>query len=237
MADNPLKRPGTYVDTSPERLLYEERHCGSGWTTVVLFWLGLVLIAVGLASSPVVIAVGATMAICAAVYLAAVRPIGIRVTTKRVTVGALAFADGRDVAMGTRKDGTVPQRRWVYSCGWEGIRSVVIVTGRQAIKNASMEAGFATDPTGGGVVASPSSNPLGLLVLPGARTLLTIRVDPALAQYPRARQKRRHFWHESQIIGAPTRHPEKLRAALASFPTAERITAEITPSTTDNSFY
>ena len=234
MTANPLKRPGTYLDDSPERVLYEERHSATGLPVLATFWsgVGLALLGVLLAltgGSPafsVVAVMGAIVAAFAALFFVALRPIGIRITTRRVTVGALAFADGRDVA-GTRRDGTVPSRRWVYSCGWEGVRSIVIATGGGEAKRLLTEANGGIRPYATGLLADRPSTPLGLLVVPGARTVLAVRVDPACAEYPRARQRKGRRYTESPVLGVPTRHPEKLRQALASFPAAARITDEI----------
>ena len=236
MTDNPLKRPGSYVDDSPEQLLYEERHCAIGRPVTTAFWsgIGLALVGVllamvsGYSSFYIATIMGGVVVAYAVLFFVALRPFGIRITTKRVIVGAIAFSDGRDVAAGTRRDGTVPPRRWVYSCDWEGIRSIVIATGAGEAKRLFDESRDRTNLSSTGVVPNKWSTPLGILRVPGAPTMLAVRVDPDVAQYPRARQKRRKFWTESPVLGVPTRHPKKLRQALASFPRADSITNEIT---------
>ena len=235
MADTPAQRPGTSIDTEPETLLYEERRSAQRWPLVVPGLLGPVLMVVG----PVLVFVAQVGALIGVSVVGLVlwlatnsneyamhRRTGIRITTKRITVGAVARLDDRDPAQSPSLGSPRHLSACAFSCDWDGVQSVTIVTDPHAIAAMRM------DPQNlrtrldrfMGQRREVVPHKMGLLVPPYAKALLVIHVDKSVAHFPE--QPARKFgavYLTWPIWVVPTRHPEELRRALASFPPAASV--------------
>ena len=237
MADTPAQRPGTSIDTEPETLLYEERRSAQRWPLVVPGLLGAVLIVGGLvlaftfrAQAFVLVWVSFAGLV---VWLTTNgneyflhRRTGIRISTKRVVIGAVARLDDRDSTEGPSLGTVTRLARCAFSCDWEGVQSVTIVTDPHAIAAMRQDpANLKTQPPRrGGKPKAAVMHKMGLLVPPHAKALLVIHVDKSVARFPE--QPARKFggvYLTWPIWVVPTRHPEELRRALASFPPAASV--------------
>jgi hypothetical protein len=129
------------------------------------------------------------------------------------------LVDGRDPALGSVNR----LGKCAFSCDWEGIKSLTIVTDPSAIRGMRMDR--ANLRTGARVDGVPKvvTHKLGHIVPPYAKAVLVINVDHDIARFPETRAMKNVVNLQSPTWIVPTRRPEVLRAALASFPPAESI--------------
>ena len=233
MTDNPLKRPGTYTDTSPERVLYEEHRSAYRPSMIVQFLIGLAVLVGGIALIAAAGGAYGLLVVLGFVVMGNVlgdlvihRHTGLRITTKQLSIGAVTL-DGAK----TRSDGTVALGKRTVSCSWAGVRTLAIVTDPKEIRGlrakATVRTGVRRDIT---QVRTPGSLPIGLFLPVRTKAVLLINADQGVAEFPPVRQKKLITWVATDTLAVATRHPDRLRAALASYPTTERITAEVTHS-------
>ncbi|OIV37169.1 hypothetical protein BIV57_12640 [Mangrovactinospora gilvigrisea] len=150
----------------------------------------------------------------------------IRLTADGVVIGGIRRTAHRKArAASTGTDPWVPypttQRRLVFSCPWDAVQRIEVVTERTELKRLRSEAldvGFRA----GGAIR------LGRLWAPFMRAALVVNVDVDRAEFPRVlrqgeatqtplgRRSNQRLVIESPVWFAPTRHPEKLAAALRS---------------------
>jgi hypothetical protein len=225
VADTPSQQPGTHIDGEPERLLYEERRSAQRWPLVVPGVLGTVLIVIGL-----VLALATQAAVFAFVSFVGLllwlvtkgneyflhRRTGIRITTKRLTIGAVALVDNRDPALGS----VTRLGKCAFSCDWEGIRALAIVTDPNTI--ATMRLDPANLRTGVRVDSATKviTHKLGHIIPPHAKAVLVINIDHDIASFPEEHARKNVVNLQSPTWIVPTRQPDALRRALASLPPA-----------------
>ena len=220
MTDAPSQRPGTPVDTEPERLLYEERRSAQRWPLVLPAVLGTVLIVGGL-----VLALASQAAVFALASLVGLllwtftngneyfryRRTGIRITTKRLTIGAVTLVDSRDPALGS----VTRLGKCAFSCDWEGVKALAVVADPNTIATMRTRTGARVDG-----VPKVVTHKLGHMVPPYAKAVLVISVDHDIAGFPEEHARRNVVNLQSPTWIVPTRQPELLRKALASLPPA-----------------
>lgn len=161
-------------------------------------------------------------------YLGQVWPIGIRVDEAGIWIGGLSQAARRrtpEHAEGREQEGKLPRvrarRRQVYFCPWHAIKQVEVVTERQEIRKLAK--------LGRSVGANRSSAAIGRVLVgpltaPYMRAALVFAVDLSAAAVPEFQPPdTKRYWFKTSapqqftfhpVWSAPTRHPEKLRAAL-----------------------
>jgi hypothetical protein len=147
-------------------------------------------------------------------------PIDIRIDAEGIRIGGLRRA-ARMARKRAREYPEIPskQRRQVFFCPWDAVLRVKVVTDRSELKKlrlAAPDIGFNHTETVS----------LGRLWSPHMRAALVINLDPGSAVFPRFLQMGEEVRRplgmsrtnresvESPVWIAPTRNPEKLRAAL-----------------------
>ncbi|WP_328319026.1 hypothetical protein [Streptomyces sp. NBC_00388] len=156
-------------------------------------------------------------------HLAEDRPIGIRVDAAGIWIGGIQRTErlrARGEARGTKLPRARAHRRQVFFCPWAAVQRVEVVSDPKEIRKIAKlgrDVGSSRLDTATGTIK------LGLMTAPYMRAAVIINVDLAGVNVPefRAPQERSFFkpsspqrFAPSPIWCAPTRHPEKLRAAL-----------------------
>jgi hypothetical protein len=223
-----------------EPVYYAEERCSLRWPLVFhgLFW-PLLLIAsytAVLVTDNYAFLPGAILGIfgCPSfggMHLAQDWPIGIRVDAAGIWIGGIRRAErlrARRQAQGhhIRTRGKLPRararRRQVFFCPWDAVQRVAVVTDRKEIRKiAKLGAGVGASLLSAGT----GTIRLGPLTAPYTRAALVLDVDLAAASVPEFRPPdTRRYWFKTSapqrfvslpVWSAPTRHPEKLHAALA----------------------
>ncbi|QMU72477.1 hypothetical protein [Streptacidiphilus sp. P02-A3a] len=230
MTDRPLDHPGT----GPAAILYEERRCANSWQVTASWVLGLLIIICGFTLAIVtrdllfglISAAGILLwtSIGGNEYLLH-RRTGIRITTSRLTVGAVALVDDHDPTRPPALGSVTRLGRCAYSCDWAGIKSLTIVTDPRAIRmmrldSANLSAAVSTTPAKG----QPRVHKLGHLVPPYTKAVLMIYVDTSIACFPKDPHTLKNVVNiQSPTWIVPTRHPDALRRALSTFAPAASI--------------
>lgn len=154
-------------------------------------------------------------------------PIGIRVGTAGVRIGGIRRAERR-AARQRQEPRQAPrartQRRQVFSCPWEAVQRIEVVTDRREIRKYAKLGRNVGDTR---LEVATRTMRLGLLTSPYMRALLVINVDLAApgTHIPEFRppDEQRYWFKPSApqrfapypVWVAPTRHPQELKAALA----------------------
>ena len=232
MADRPSWQSDEHSDTEPETVLYEEQRSAQRWPLVMSGLLGAFLIAIGilLTAASLALVFGVLSLLGLLLWNRTngheyfrYRRTGIRITTRRLAVGAVGSAADRDLAEGSAL-GTVDRLgKCAFSCDWEGVKSLTIVTDPSVIK--AMRLDLTVMSTAVRVAGRPRvvTHKLGHIVPPYARAVLVINVDPSIARFPEERAMKNVVNLQSPIWIVPTRRPDTLRKALAPFPPAVSI--------------
>lgn len=140
-------------------------------------------------------------------------PTGIRIDADGIRIGGVHRAEQHPGQGPEKKLPPVSaQRRQVFSCPWNGVQRVAVVTDRAELKKL--------------VRSSRGHNtPVGILWAYWMRAALVVNVDLAAAHVPQFRppDTQSHWFRMSRynravpspVWLAPTRHPDRLREALA----------------------
>jgi hypothetical protein len=138
-------------------------------------------------------------------------PIGIRLSPDGVAIGGVRWAE-RHPGRRRRKASVLNQGCQVFSCPWDGVIWMWVETDPGRLKDLRRHATYGRKPT-----------PLGNLSVPFMTAALVIRVDTAAAVLPEIHPARNPLalnysapGHHQDRWAVPTRHPERLREALAS---------------------
>ncbi|WP_405778134.1 hypothetical protein [Streptomyces sp. NBC_00859] len=156
-------------------------------------------------------------------HLAEDRPIGLRVDGAGIWIGGIQRAE-RLGAHGAERGTKLPRARahrgQVFFCPWGAVQRVEVVTDHKEIRKISK---LGQDVGSSRLDSASGTIKLGLLTAPYMRAAVVINVDLTVASVPEFRPPEgRSFWKTSApqqfaaspVWAAPTRHPEKLRAAL-----------------------
>jgi len=161
--------------------------------------------------------------------------VGIRIDVSGIQIGGMRARDRR------RQKGTWPprrpfhvasQQRAVFSCPWEGVAQLYLITDTQELKPLWQQLAQFKRKYDGAVT------PLGILRVFFMKAALVIVNDPrhATSDPPDFRSNRRRGG--SRVTGVrsviwlvPTRQPEALRAALAQVPGAPPVQDHFPPGT------
>jgi len=162
-------------------------------------------------------------------------PIGIRVDTAGIRIGGMRRAE-RLAARQRQEPRKLPrartQRRQVFSCPWEAVQRIEVVTDRREIRRYAR---LGRNVGGTRLESATRTMRLGLLTSPSMKALLVINVDLTApgVRIPEFRppDTQRHWFTSSApqrfaphpVWVAPTRHPEDLRAALAELGVPGRV--------------
>jgi hypothetical protein len=153
-------------------------------------------------------------------------PIGIRLRPDGVAIGGVRWAE-RHPGRRRRKASVLNQGYQVFSCPWDGVIWMWVETDPERLKDLRRHATYGRKPT-----------PLGNLSVPFMTAALVIRVDPAAAMVPAIHPARNPLAVNYSSSGyrqdrwaVPTRHPDRLRKALASLPLPPGVV--IAPDTAD----
>ncbi|MCX4724632.1 hypothetical protein ACIPW9_31790 [Streptomyces sp. NPDC090052] len=216
-----------------EPVHYSEERCALRWPLVFhgFFWPLLLIgsfVALLLTDNSSVFMPGVILGIVGSVslgglHLAEDRPIGIRVDAAGIWIGGIQRTE-RLKARGRTGGKKLPRarahRRQVFFCPWDAVQRVEVVSDHQEIRKIAKvgrDVGSSRLETATGTIK------LGLLTAPYMRAAIVINVDLTAASVPEFRPpEQRSFWKTSApqqfaaspVWSAPTRHPEKLRAAL-----------------------
>ncbi len=230
MADKPLNQPGTGLGT----LLYEERRCAKSRQETYSWAIGLLIITCGFVLVIVTRDPLFGLACAVGLFLWIIgggneyllhRRTGIRITTDRLTVGAVARVNDHDPTGPPALGSVTRLGRCAYSCDWAGIKALTIVTDPRAIRmmrldQGNMSTAVWTTPKKG----EPRVHKLGHLVPLHAKAVLMIYVDTSIAHFPRDPHFLKNVVNiQSPTWIVPTRHPDALRKALSAFPPAASI--------------
>lgn len=202
---------------------YVEHHSAVGWRLI----LAAVLSSAVLVASVVlitVVSVGfmslAVISLLFSLYYAIVlfgraRPVDIQVDAIGIRIGGISTA-----SLHPSPQTRLPRPRWhyrqVFACPWNGVHRVEVVADRTELRKYAKL---------GRITGTTPRIHLGMLTVPFMRAALVVTVDLQMAEIPRFRppDDRRYWFKTSDFIKgepspiwvAPTRHPEKLRTALA----------------------
>ena len=228
------RRPGPGPQPSApspgiKTVCYAEDHCALRWpllaaglaAPVIVVASAVAGIVLGSAWFLAVLVPAVAVAATAGQMLPYVWPAGIRLDQHGVRIGGVRWADrhpGR-----THRRATVPYQ-WgqEFGCPWPGVQRIGVVTGRESIKTMIRYSYHGRKPT-----------PLGNLATPFMRAALVIWVDRGQAMLPAIRRARGPLsanwsspgFHQPVWV-APTRHPQRLRAALQQIPQAASIAGD-----------
>jgi hypothetical protein len=222
---SPVQHPG-----GDGSVWYWEDHCVLRWplvaagliapaATIVAAVLAVVLGVVSRSQTPFWVLFGVMM-VALAVWMSPSGqllpywwPIGIRLRQDGVAIGGVRWAERHP---GRRRRGAtvLKQGYQVFSSPWDGVTWIWVETDRQRLKNLRRNATYGRKPT-----------PLGKLSVPHMTAALVIRVDLAAAALPEIHRARNPLavnysepgYHQNRWV-VPTRHPDRLREALASLP-------------------
>ena len=214
----------TPSDTEPETVLYEEHRTAQRWPLVMSGLLGAFLIVVGilLTAASLALVFGVLSLLGLLLWNRTngheyfrYRRTGIRITTRRLTAGAVGSAADRDLAEGAAL-GTVNRLgKCAFSCDWEGVKALAVVADPNTIATMRTRTGARVDG-----VPKVVTHKLGHMVPPYAKAVLVISVDHDIAGFPEEHARRNVVNLQSPTWIVPTRQPELLRKALASLPPA-----------------
>lgn len=205
--------------TSTDVPTYAEDHCALRWP-LLLFGTGMPLIVVlfvvlqGVTGNDSFFPLYAVAIFLWALFGASglkYWPTGIRLDLDGVRIGRVRHAE--------RHPGWYPmkpimpslQAYRVFYCPWQGVRAVAIVTDRKELRRIRKRSSMV--PKGSGLTAKGYL--LGMLVPPHMRAALVVQIDPEVAEFPQIQRRYRALiGTQSTIWVAPTRHPDRIRAAL-----------------------
>jgi len=158
-------------------------------------------------------------------FLMYVWPTGIRLDDAGVRIGGVRWAERHPGKRRRRRRPLAPgQRYWVFSCPWDGVQAITVVTDPAVLREMNRR-------SWGGRRAGLRTL-LGVLGAPYMRAALVIKVDLRRAMLPEFSGKRGLLYSFIPSPGSiqrrepwpywavPTRHPQELWAALQAAPEA-----------------
>jgi hypothetical protein len=238
VADTPSQRSDSCADTEPDRILYEERRSAQRWPLVVTGVLGAGLIVGGVVlalvfQNPVFVLASPvgfffSLATKGNQYFLH-RRTGIRISTKRLTIGAVGLADDSEPDPSQPPRTAVLMGRLAFSCAWEDVRSLTIVTDPSAIRAMREDSGNMGSPASYDVIASITRK-LGMIVPPYAKAVLVVHMSLGSGRFPRIANGKRITNLQSPTWVVPTRRPDELCQVLASFPATARFNVVVPPT-------
>jgi hypothetical protein len=208
---------------SAPQTYYAEDHCALNWRFVTAGLYAPIVAAVAFVAA-VALHSAVSWALLAVMLLALLPwfpfgqvlpyawPVSMRLDSSGVRIGGVRWAQRHP---GRRRKATVPhQYGQVFACGWDGVQRLGVTRDRKAIKVMIRHAAHGRRRT-----------PLGNLAVPFMRAALVIMVDEnrcALPQITPATGLLSVNWSSpgfrQPLWVVPTRHPDKLEAALATMP-------------------
>jgi hypothetical protein len=239
-------RPGEHArradEGSPGLVGYAEDGCGR---SLPLWLQGVAVPVVAVAAFPVAVVTsvwglyflsmaGVVWGFIGAISLRANWPTGIRLDSYGIRIGGV-----REAEHGTRRRGRPlrvdAQRYAVFSCPWPAVRGLALITDRAKLRQLRSQARSYTGRPGLRLLVMYV--PLGWLSAPYMRAALVVHVTPGAVAFPEFRDSggaggapsRTGVPSPTWLV--PTRHPDKLRAALARLqgtapPVDDHITAD-----------
>lgn len=210
-------------------VLYREDHCVLCWPMIAA---GLIAPVVVIAAAVLAVVLQVTLHsqaafwVMMAVMMAALLfwiargqllvhwwPIGIRLRQDAVSIGGVRWAE-RHPGKRHKKASVLNQGYQVFSCAWDDVTWIWVETDPEKLKALRRHATYGRKPT-----------PLGNLSVPFMTAALVIRVDHEAADVPDIHRARNPLaanysssgYHQDRWV-VPTRHPERLRQALATLP-------------------
>jgi hypothetical protein len=213
---------------------YAEDHSALRWP-LLLSGLGIPLLSAAFVALSVITRVWAFAVVVAVaapllwggtygVLLMYVWPTGIRLDDSGVRIGGVRWADRHPGRRRRRRPVAPGQRYWVFSCPWDGVRAITVITDPAVLKELHRR-------SWGGRRAGLRTL-LGVLGAPYMRAALVIKVDLRQATFPHFSDKRGLLYGFVPAPGSiqrrepwpywavPTRRPDQLWAALQASPEA-----------------
>ncbi len=146
-------------------------------------------------------------------------PAGIRLDQEGVKIGGVRWAEQHPGEPPPSKATVPKQAFFVFSCPWEGVVWIWVETGKERIRIVKRHAYRGRKPT-----------PLGNLAAPFTNAVLVIRINLDEATVPKIGPARGPLsanysapgYHQDRWI-VPTRHPQRLKAALAALPLPDGV--------------
>ncbi|WP_037911514.1 hypothetical protein [Actinacidiphila yeochonensis] len=150
-------------------------------------------------------------------------PTGVRIADGELQIGAV-----RSTAAGRRTPRATRQNRALFACPLAGVRSLRVATDPATVQRLKRAPEFFTLSNRWGKPRTMTACRLGVLSAPFMRAALVIELDGGWGRFPRTRpawffpnEFGRPFrvlvpGEESLTWVVPTRHPERLRAALSA---------------------
>lgn len=211
---------------------YTEKHCSHRWPLMVAGLVFPTIFVLATTWGAVAHFPAAGLVTTPAIFLMLVLrgdrlflnwPTGIRVDADGIEIGGVHRKRHRATRLPRRKPPPASLQCYhVFSCPWEAIERVTVVTDREQLR--SLQTSAASAPRGPieprGRVATYY---LGMMVPPYLRAALVINVDLDKANVPAFRDVQALWIATSQhgtksdLWVAPTRQPEKLRRALEHY--------------------
>jgi hypothetical protein len=133
-------------------------------------------------------------------------PTGIRTDGSGIRIGGVRRAERHPIS---RPSSQQYQARQVFSCNWDDILSIDVVTGRHEMRKLRRTVDYRTE----GLYSLVRVYPLGVLIAPYMKSALVIELEPGFDGFPDIRGRKRDP-ARSRLWIAPTRHPQQLRQAL-----------------------
>lgn len=226
---------------APGQVLYAEDRCGYRWpmaANAAIGWIAMIAFGITmnlphLAATAVTAIVGGFWGIVVTGNTVAGLPLGIRVTGDAVSIGGIRSRD-QLAAQGKwpprRPLRTGQQNKAVFTCPWEGVRSLYVITEKKEIRRLRrdyrrfiVKSDNTLDPLGAYRAAMYFS--IGALVI--TTDARSISSDPPTFLTSRGQYGVRIHGVESPTWMIPTRDPEALRAAIERVPGAPRVQANL----------
>ncbi len=206
-------------------MFYAEDHCslrwpvlfnGIAWPALFLIFLIVPFATGNLLLLNLALVAGILCAVGGSIFgLVITWPTGIRIDAEGIRIGGVRHAARRGGAGAGKLPTAGSQRRQVFSCPWNGVQNLRVVTDRGELKKLRRSSRGRGDLR------------VGILWSFWMKAALVVNVDPAAAQIPRFRPPdTQRYWFKvsrptravpSPVWLAPTRHPERLREALTQF--------------------
>ena len=224
---------------APGQLIYGEDHSATRWPMVVscavgwaaLIGLGIAMNLPHLSGLGILAGVAGIWVLIMTFALYGSLPVGIRIDSAGIEIGGLRGRDRR------RRHGTWPPRRLsvgsssraVFSCPWEGVRCLYLITDKAELKRVYRDERLAVKPYQG------TRAPLGYLRVLFTKSALVITNNPHLTSSEPAEFRTnwaafgRMRGMQSPTWLVPTRNPAALRAALGECPWAPPVQDHLPP--------
>jgi hypothetical protein len=130
----------------------------------------------------------------------------IRTDNSGIHIGGVRRAERHPIG---RPSSQQYQARQLFSCNWDSILSIDVVTGRHEMRTLRRTAGGETI----GFYNMVRVYPVGVLIAPYTKSALVINLEPGFDGFPAIQARKRNPARSRRWV-APTRHPQQLRQAL-----------------------